>query len=289
MNSPIGTELNAAERQPPSTTSAPNAGTVQRISRVFVVTLQTSMRQTFAQRGGLVVAGGFYLLVTSVLAGIWRIAAHSHNDNIVGYSAVAITWYIAMSEGVTIPLNIRMISDVGTDIASGGIAIELLRPVSVVGVRIATEIGRSMPKLLLCLTLGGGLALVTGGVPEHPWALVFAVPSAVLAISCNVIAQHAFAASAFWLRDAGSAWFLYQKLVFILGGMLIPLQAMPSWLQGVTRVLPFRAMAYAPARLASGHLEPMLLVEQVGWCALLLAIATSVFARGERKLQVMGG
>jgi ABC-2 type transport system permease protein len=259
------------------------------MGRLFIVTLQTSMRQTFAQRGGLVVAGGFYLLVTAVLAGVWRVAASSHDNNIVGYSVVAITWYIAMSEAVTIPLNMRMIADIGGDIASGSMATELLRPVSVVGVRVITEIGRAIPKLMLCLSLGALLSAWTGGAPEHAWALALAVPSALLAIACNIVAQHAFAAVAFWLRDAGSAWFLYQKLVFILGGMLIPLQAMPTWLQSTTRVLPFRAMAYAPARLASGHFEPLILVEQVAWFAALTALAAAVFAQGERRLQVVGG
>ena len=259
------------------------------VLRIFDVTLRTSMRITFAERGGLVVAAVFYLLVTSVLAGIWRIAAHSHHDNIVGYSAVALTWYIAMSEAVTIPMNMRMIADIGVDIASGNLAIELLRPASVLGVRVATEVGRAMPKLLMCLGLGAVLSLTTGGIPNHPEALLLAVPSAGLALVCNLIAQHAFAGSAFWLRDAGSAWFIYQKVVFILGGMLLPLQVLPTWLQHITRVLPFRAMAYAPARLASGHVEPMLLAEQLLWIVVMSVIAAAVFARGERRLQVVGG
>ena len=259
------------------------------IARVFDITLRTSIRRTFAERGGLLVAAVFYLLVTAVLAGIWRIAAHGHHDNIVGYSAVALTWYIAMSEAVTIPLNMRMIADIGDDVASGGIAIELLRPVSVLGVRLATELGRALPKLLLCLGCGAVLASLTGGAVKHPAALLLAAPSAILAIACNIIAQHAFAAASFWLRDAGSAWFLYQKLVFILGGMLIPLQVLPSWLQTVTRVLPFRAMAYAPARLASGHVEPLLIVEQIAWCVALCGLASWAFRSGERRLQVVGG
>jgi ABC-2 type transport system permease protein len=115
------------------------------------------------------------------------------------------------------------------------------------------------------------------------------VPSLVLAITCNIVAQHAFAASAFWLRNAGSAWYLYQKLVFVLGGMLIPLEALPGWLQSVTAVLPFRAMSYAPARLASGHVEPWLLAQQAGWLLVLAVVAAAVFRAGERRLQVVGG
>ena len=259
------------------------------IARVFDITLRTSIRRTFAERGGLLVAVVFYLLVTAVLAGIWRIAAHGHHDNIVGYSAVALTWYIAMSEAVTIPLNMRMIADIGDDVASGGIAIELLRPVSVLGVRLATELGRALPKLLLCLGCGAALASLTGGAVKHPAALLLAAPSAILAITCNIIAQHAFAATSFWLRDAGSAWFLYQKLVFILGGMLFPLQVMPSWLHNIARWLPFEAMAYAPARLAAGFFDPGVLLIQLAWIVVIGALATLVFRAGEQRLQVVGG
>jgi ABC-2 type transport system permease protein len=166
---------------------------------------------------------------------------------------VAITWYVAMTEATTVSLRQRLISDIGRDIGSGAIAVELLRPAPVLGVRVAGELGL------------------------------------VLAVACNVVASHAFAGVAFWWRDAGSAWFLYQKLLFIVGGMLIPLEALPGWLQGIAGVLPFKAMAYAPARLAAGHLEPGLLVLQVAWLALLWALASAVFRAGERRLQVVGG
>jgi ABC-2 type transport system permease protein len=111
----------------------------------------------------------------------------------------------------------------------------------------------------------------------------------VLAITCNIIAQHAFAGSAFWLRNAGSAWYLYQKLVFVLGGMILPLQVLPSALEHTAMLLPFMAMAYAPSRLASGHVEPWLLLVQVGWLGVLGLAAQSAFGRGERRLQVVGG
>ena len=60
-------------------------------------------------------------------------------------------------------------------------------------------------------------------------------------------------------------------------------------LADIARVLPFAAMAYAPARLASGHVEPELLALQAGWLVVLLGCAVGVFAAGERRLEVVGG
>lgn len=246
-------------------------------------------RRVLAERGGLVVTAGFYLLVVSVLAGLWRVAAAANGDDVTGYSAVALTWYIATTEAATVSLNIRLIEDIGSDISSGSIATELLRPASVLGLRVASEIGRALPRLAVCMIVGAALSYLTAGAPPHVGALALAVPALLVAVVCNLVMQHAFAAWAFWLRDAGSAWFLYQKLVFILGGMLLPLEVLPDWLRSITRVLPFRATAYIPARLASGHLEPMLVVEQLGWLALLVVVASALFRAGERRLQVVGG
>lgn len=250
---------------------------------------RTGAQRVLAERGGIAVTIGFYVLVVSVLAGLWRAAAGVNGGSVAGYSAVALTWYIVTSEAVTVALNIRMIENIGDDIGSGAVAVELLRPAPVLGVRLATELGTALPKLAVCVTAGMVVATVTAGGPPEARSLLLAAPSVVLAIACNIVAQHAFAAAAFWLRDAGSTWFLYQKFVFIVGGMLIPLEILPGWLQSIAAVLPFRSMSYIPARLASGHFEPLLLLEQVGWLAALFVAATVAFGAGQRRLQVVGG
>jgi ABC-2 type transport system permease protein len=259
------------------------------LPRWCAVATRTGIRRVLSERGGLVVTLGFYVLVISVLAGLWRAAADGNGGQIAGYSAVALTWYIATSEAATVAINIRMIDDIGRDIGSGAVAVELLRPASVLGVRLATELGIALPKLLGCAAMGALVATVAAGGPPDPSALALAVPSLFLAIACNIAAQHAFAAIAFWIRDSGTTWFLYQKFVFVVGGMLIPLEVLPHWLQRVAAVLPFRAMSYIPARLASGHFEPVLLLEQLGWLAVLLLVANASFAAGQHRLQVVGG
>jgi ABC-2 type transport system permease protein len=71
--------------------------------------------------------------------------------------------------------------------------------------------------------------------------------------------------------------------------MLLPLEVLPHGIERVAKLLPFMAMSYAPARLASGHFEPALLLVQLGWLVVLSAVAVAVFAAGERRLQVVGG
>ena len=259
------------------------------IGRALRVSAATAARRTLAEPGGLFVTGFFYVAVVSVLSALWRTATEANGGAVAGYTAVALTWYVATSEAATVTLNTRMIEETGEHIASGSVAVELLRPVSLLWLRVATQVGGALPRIALCATVGVLLSWWTAGPPPHAGALVLAAPALLLAITCNLVAQHAFAGASFWIRDARSTWFLYQKLVFIVGGMLLPLQVLPAPMLKVALWLPFMAMAYAPSRLASGHLEPHLLLVQVAWLAVLSALAAGVFARGERRLQVVGG
>ncbi len=257
--------------------------------RAVLEAMRTAARRVVADRGGLGVSVVFYVVIVATLTGIWRVATGANDGVLGGYTAVALTWYIITSEAAIVSVDARLIQVIGEDIAGGSVAVEMLRPASVVGVRVATEVGRGLPRLALLWVAGGLLATVVSGGPPRPATLLLAAPSLVLAIIANLLAQHAVAAVAFWLRDAGSVWFLYLKFVFILGGMIIPLELLPSALEQAALLLPFRAMAYAPARLAAGFMEPHLLAEQVMWIGVLGVLVVAAFRAGERRLQVVGG
>lgn len=260
-----------ASRMPPSWPAARRA-------------LVTAVRRVVAQPAGLVFAGVFYVMVTSILSGIWRVAAEVSGGEVVGYTATALVWYIATSEAATIALPLRLIDDIGGDIGSGRYDSELLRPASALVMRVATEVGQMLPRLLVCVVAGVALAWTVGGAPLDGRALALAAPALLLAVVTNLLAQHAFASASFWVLDARGTWFLYTKLVFVLGGMLLPLEVLPDRIADVAYYLPFAAMAYAPARLASGHVEPELLLLQSCWLVAMGVAARRAFAAGERHL-----
>lgn len=258
-------------------------------TRPLVVTAVISAQRVLAEPSGFVVTIGFYFAVVSVLGSLWRTAAAANGGSVAGYTAVALAWYVAASEAATVSLNTRLIEETGEDIATGSIAVEMLRPASVLAIRVSSELGRAFPRLVACALAGVAFTTIVVGPPPSIPAVVLAGPSLVLAIACNLVAQHAFAAASFWIRDARSTWFIYQKVVFVVGGMLLPLEVLPASMASVARGLPFMAMAYAPARLAAGYFEPLLLAVQVGWIVALFGAAAVVFAAGERRLQVVGG
>lgn len=261
-----------------------------RLRRWPGVAVGSALRRALSERSGLLVNVGFYLVIASVLTSLWHKAAAGHaGGTLVGYSPRAIAWYIVTSEACTIALHARLVAEIGADIGSGAVTVELLRPASVLGVRVMSELGRALPRLLACLVVGWVLAWAAAGPPPHAGLVLLSLPAALLGVVANLFAQHAFAGISFWMRDASSSWFLYSKLVFMLGGTVLPLEVLPHALRTVARATPFAAMAYAPGRLASGHAEVWWLAVQCGWIAVLALVAGLVFRSGERRLQVVGG
>jgi ABC-2 type transport system permease protein len=256
---------------------------------IYAVALRTSVRRTFQAPGQLVVRVLFYGVILGVLSALWKVACAVNGGSIAGYDFRSMLWYLVASEGAVIAINPRLIEYIGADIGSGGIATEMLRPISVVGLRIATALGEALARFGCAMALGIVFAWATVGAPPDLAAAALVLPAAILAIAANLAAQHSFAAIAFWVNDSKAAWFLYQKLVFLVGGMLLPLELFPPLLAGISRFLPFWTMSYVPARLLSGHLEPWLLLLQGGWLVLLMGCAAAVFGMGQRKLEVVGG
>lgn len=268
--------------------SAPQAVSGASALRRLGVPALTSVQRVLADRGGLFSSAVFYLLVSGVLSALWRAAADEHGG-VAGYSAASLTWYVFAAEAAVCAIDLRLIEQVGADIAHGTVAVEMLRPLHVVAVRLAVEAGRSLGRLAVLAGVGTVAAWLLVGPPPDPLRAPLAVVSLVLAVVANLAAQHVVAAASFWLRDVRATWFLWQKAVFILGGMLLPLEVLPDALLRVALWCPFMTMAYAPARLAAGHGGVALVGAQLLWLAVLVGLAVVVFARGQRRLEVVGG
>lgn len=256
----------------------------RRKTRVLGKAFLAGLSQPLANRSTLLGYAVFFVMPPIVLAGVWKTAALANGGSIVGYSADALVWYIAISETAVLTVRNRLIEEIGIDIGSGRLEVEMQRPVSPLPLRLVNEFGLMAPRFGLGLCLACVVALSLGGLPPSLAGLIIAVPALALALILNVVVQYIFASAAFWIREAKGAWFLYNKLVFVLGGMLLPLEVLPAWLETPAKLMPFMAMAYVPARLAAGFWEPHLLAVQCLWLVVGYLAAVRVFDRGQHRL-----
>jgi len=96
----------------------------------------------------------------------------------------------------------------------------------------------------------------------------------------------------FWLEDSRSLGFLYGKIVYIFGGMLLPLEIFPSWLETIASKLPFSYVAYHPAKLfvqTDANLAINTLSMQLVWIFIMIICIIILYNFCKKRLTINGG
>ena len=130
------------------------------------------------------------------------------------------------------------------------------------------------------------------GPPEHPEGLLVALPAILGAWILHFCVAVMIGLLAFVSEDVSAYMWIYQKLAFVFGGMLIPLDFYPGWLQTIARALPFSSITYGPARLfvtPTTELFISVMTLQIVWIVILTLLLTFAYRRGVAYLTVNGG
>lgn len=248
-----------------------------------------SFRQRFAQPAVLLASAGYYVLVLCVFAKLYQVLLAQEPAGAAG--AREYLWYIAITEWIICAMP-RFHLDIEQDVRLGELAYQLTRPTSYLGFRLSIAGAELCANLLLLGVVGVAVACALVGPPADPGVLLEALPLAVLASLLWVLCTAAIGLTAFWVQDTQPLYWIFQKGVFVLGGLLVPLHLYPDWMRQAAIALPFSALLYTPARVvfgtdASGY--GLSLAQSLLWCALAALLLRFVHGRALRTLDLHGG
>lgn len=210
---------------------------------------------------------------------------------ISGLSVRDVIWYFAVAEVVMLsqPRTAALLAQAVKD---GSIAYQLARPYGFLLFHLAARLGDTLPVLLLTLGAGGAAAWLAVGAPPDPGGVAVLAVELPLAWLLNFLMSTAIGLLAFVAEDTTAFEWIYNKLLLVTGGVLIPLDFFPGWLRAGTLLLPFASTTYAPAHLFVRPHGPgalALLAVQLGWIAVLAAGVWTLYRYGLRRLVVNGG
>jgi ABC-2 type transport system permease protein len=178
------------------------------------------------------------------------------------------------------------------DIRRGDVAYQLARPASWLGSRFAHGLGALAVRAPVLLVVACGIAWLYAGPPPRPAGLAVAIAFGVVAAMVMTLFNLAIGVVAFWLGDVTPAYWIWQKLTFVLGGLLLPLQFYPEMFVRVAMLTPFPAFLGGPASmmteapLMSGGVLALALLF---WTVAGVVITRMAFGRAVRGMQVNGG
>jgi ABC-2 type transport system permease protein len=206
--------------------------------------------------------------------------------------AGALVWYLATTEWIffSIPSVQFRIAE---EVRRGDIAYQLTRPVSYLGAHYARALGQLCLRAPLVAGAAGSCAYFFAGAPPVGFeAMALAVAFGLCACAVGLAFKLLLGLAALWLEDAQPLYWVWNKLSFTLGGLMLPLAYCPPSLQNAAKFTPFPSLFYGPASLVLGQVAPRirgLFLDLACWLLFAGLLAAIGFRRARSRLSVSGG
>jgi ABC-2 type transport system permease protein len=227
-----------------------------------------------------------------IFAQLWRTTYSALGQaSISGLSLAETLWYLMLAETIVLSKP-RLSQAIAQAVKDGSIAYLLNKPYNFLLYQASVGLGDSILQMAINLSAGGAIVWLMVGPPPNPfgWPLVLITVVAAWLIDFCLSAMIGLAA--FITEEVRAFEWIYQKILFILGGLLIPLDFYPDWLRTLALATPFAYTVYGPARL---FVEPtldrfaLLLLGQVAWLVGLGLVLAYFYRRGVHWLTINGG
>jgi ABC-2 type transport system permease protein len=243
-------------------------------------------------------AGIFTNSVFGVIYSFAYLALWAENPDAGGYDATDAVTFVWLGQALLMTVAVwggGSTDDLAERIRTGDVAIDLYRPVGLLGWYLAADLGRATYHLLtrgLAPTLIG-LLLFDIQMPAGVVAAVAFLVSVPLAVTVSFALRFLVASTAFWLLDASGPRVLSGALAIFFSGMALPLVLFPGWLGTLARALPWSAIIQVPNDLWLGKYPGVEVLVAIGfqlaWALALLGCCALVLRSATRKVVLQGG
>lgn len=183
-------------------------------------------------------------------------------------------------------------------IATGDIAYELCRPVSIYrfwySKLLASRIAKALLRFFPVIVVGFLMPAPYGmSLPASPTHFILFMVTMMLGVMLNVVLSMFIYISVFVTLSPLGSLLLFSLIGEFLSGMVLPVPLMPEGLRNVVLFLPFSKVGDLPFRLYSGNLSVAYGIEgvisQILWITVLAILGEYLMNRSVKKLVVQGG
>lgn len=225
----------------------------------------------------------------------WRaIFAYAQADSLGGWAEHEMIAYYLLVFIIGIFTDIQFHYEMSTMVHMGTLNQWLIRPLTFLEAALSHVLARIV---LLCIPGTIALLLAFWLSPAAFAGLSLAsLRNALLVMPLSLVLFSLLSVLvgmfSFWVIRTDSIFALLMLVLEFFGGRLLPLDLLPSWLEGVSRFLPLRFGIAGPVD-AVLHPEtatlPPLLLGQALWCVVVFGIVMLLWRAGMRRYDAVGG
>lgn len=259
--------------------------------RKYLRILRYAARDQLAYLPAFLMRNLFLVIILFIFFSLWKVL-YAGQSLIAGLTIVQSLWYLTFTETVELSKS-RLLGRIQEEVKDGTLAVALTRPYSYPVSHFFHAMGESMVRMLPILAVGFACAfLFVGPLPGYLRALPFGLILLLCGAALNTLWMLCIALLAFWSEEVMPYYWIVQKLIFILGGLFLPIDMFPGWLAGIARALPFAFNAYWPAYTMVNFSWRAFLTGLSGaacYIAALSALAALLYGLGKRRVHAQGG
>ncbi|MFQ5431309.1 MAG: ABC transporter permease [Nitrospinota bacterium] len=255
------------------------------------VTFQKQITYRFDYFMGIL--NGF--LYVFIFTSLWRaLYAHMPQEPHSGFTLTGIITYAVFAMALKISFSMDD-TVVYKKVQDGGVAIDLMRPVSFYFMNLAESVGysifhifaRALPILVISVLIFNvhfDMGLDRVGI--------FAV-SALFGYLILFMINYLIGLLAFWFLEVFPFQLFKYGLITFLSGGIVPVDFFPDAMRPFIMMLPFQYIHYTPTVIILGHVDAgraaELVLYQAVWVVLLALLSKSAWSAGKNKLVIQGG
>jgi len=249
------------------------------------------VRTAVNERGELLGRMVFFAALLGVFSALWRTIAEAGMP--IATNPRQMVWYLATTEWILMSAP-QLHTEMQEEVRRGDVVYRLARPVSYLGAVFSQALGMlAVRAAALALTAFVSAYAMTRSTPPLA-VLACAVPLGLAAMVLVVALYVTIGLSSFWLAEVAPIYWVSQKLLFVLGGLMLPLRLYPSWLRRLAMCTPFPSMLQGPAAFMLGGTPALgdvlrLAARICVWLLFGVLALRLLFSRGVRALVVGGG
>lgn len=211
-----------------------------------------------------------------------------------GLNLAETIWILALTQGFHVSNRTRVIMKaIEYEIKSGSVAYTMSKPYSYLLYNFFTCIGVAASNLLTSVLFGLLAAvLLVGTIKISLIGLMAGIFLLFFGVTLNTLAILIIGLSAFWAEDTSAFRWIYDKMLWIFGGIFLPFSVLPDKYRTVIELLPFNQMFYAPARMIV-NFDPLVfyknLAIQLVWIVFLSLLVRWMYKKGVKNLSMNAG
>jgi len=215
-----------------------------------------------------------------------QVGSFSRSDIITYYLVIGIAWYL---------IGGSINAQIARDIKNGTLAQQLLKPYFALAPHSIGEQTWKIVSFMLALPVYVALVVALRGeihLSETPARLALTALATLLSATLFIVLEVGLGVLAFWTTDTRNLFAVYDLLLQLASGELVPLALFPARFGGVLTALPFRYTFSFPVEIFLGKLDtPGILAGfawQVGWLIVTSGGVRILWLRGLRNYSATG-